>query len=357
MRFGIHFISTFWSRELSTADYFAQTLRICERAEELGYTSVKTVEHYLQDYGGQTPNPCILLASIAARTRRMRLVTGAVIPAFNNPIKLAAELTMLDNISRGRLDVGFGRAYIPKEFKAFHVPMDESRARFEEGIEVIKRLWTEDRVTFDGQFHHLHDIHLMPRPLQQPHPPIGVASVSWEERAIWVGHNGYYLMLIALAGGLDHLSRLITAYRQAWREAGHTPGTEQVQIVFPCYVAESHDEAIEAFKQSMPIYIDVHREAMSSWAGVSSSSYPGYDKLLGSLAYLNWQYVLEARMALVGTPDEVVTQVLSLQRLLGDIELSLQVTFGRISEAEAIRTLELFSYHVMPLFSSQEVVL
>src|SRR5437867_8970662 len=140
MRFALNFFPSFRPSDLSTAAYFDQVLRMCERADQLGYQSVKAVEHYFHDYGGQTPNPIVLLSAIAARTRRLRPITGAVIPAFNHPVKLAGELAMLDNVSGGRLDVGFGRAFIPKEFEVFGISMDESRARFEEGIDIITRL-------------------------------------------------------------------------------------------------------------------------------------------------------------------------------------------------------------------------
>src|SRR5215468_12396662 len=150
MRFGVNFFPSFRLQDMSTAEYYALALRLSERADALGYASVKTVEHYFHDYGGHSPNPIVLLSAIAARTRRIRLITGAVIPAFNHPIKLAGELAMLDNISNGRLDVGFGRAFIPEEYAAYGLDMQESRARFDEGVAVIKRLWTEERVTHEG---------------------------------------------------------------------------------------------------------------------------------------------------------------------------------------------------------------
>ncbi len=177
MKFGLNFFPSFRPSDLSTAAYFDQVLRMCERADQLGYRSAKAVEHYFHDYGGQTPNPIVLLSAIAARTRRLRLITGAVIPAFNHPVKLAGELAMLDNVSGGRLDVGFGRAFIPKEFEVFGISMDESRARFEEGIDIITRLWTEDRVTYQGKFHRFNDVHSTPRPVQKPHPPIWVGGM------------------------------------------------------------------------------------------------------------------------------------------------------------------------------------
>src|SRR2546422_3439646 len=99
MKFGLNFFPSFRASDCSTAEYFAQCLRLAERADQLGFNSIKTVEHYFFDYGGHSPNPIVFLSAVAARTQRIRPITGAVIPAFNHPVKLAAELAVLDNIS------------------------------------------------------------------------------------------------------------------------------------------------------------------------------------------------------------------------------------------------------------------
>src|SRR5204863_197765 len=143
----------------------------------LGYSSIKTVEHSFYDYGGHSPNPCVFLSAVAARTRRIRLITGAVIPAFHHPAHLGGDLAMLDNMSKGRLDAGFGRAFLPKEFEVYGVPMSESRERFEEAIGMILRLWTEERVSAKGKYWNLEDVHLMPRVVQKPHPPVWIAAI------------------------------------------------------------------------------------------------------------------------------------------------------------------------------------
>src|SRR5262249_10641722 len=129
MKFGLNFFPSFRPSDYSTAEYFAQCLRLAERADQLGFNSVKTVEHYFFDYGGHSPNPVVFLAAVAARTTRIRPITGAVIPAFNHPVKLAAELAVLDNLSNGRLDVRFGRAFIPKGVQGFGGCMGEGRPR------------------------------------------------------------------------------------------------------------------------------------------------------------------------------------------------------------------------------------
>jgi natural product biosynthesis luciferase-like monooxygenase protein len=324
---------------------------VSERADELGFSSIKAVEHYFHDYGGHSPNPIVLLAAIASRTKRARPITGAVIPAFNHPIKLAGELAMLDNISNGRLDVGFGRAFIPEEYAAFELDMQDSRARFDEGVAVIKRLWTEERVSHDGRFWRFKDVHSMPRPLQQPHPPIWIAAIASEESFVNAAKNGYHIMIVPYAGGLERTAALVKTYRQVWRESGHRPGAEQVQMSFHAYVADSHDEAVRGFVPAMRTYLEVFTEAVSSWEGLKSGQYVGYDRLVQAISAQTPEGNIKKRYAFVGTPDEVIEQVKYMRELFGEHEPSLQVTYGGVTDAEAFRTLDLFARHIMPAFA------
>lgn len=355
MRLGLNFFPSFRLSDLSTAEYFDQVLRLSERGDELGYTSVKAVEHYFHDYGGHTPSPIVILSAIAARTRRVRPITGAVIPAFNHPIKAASELAMLDNISKGRLDVGFGRAFIPKEFDAFGVNMDDSREKFDEGVGVIKRLWTEDRVTHHGRFWQFEDIHLTPRPVQKPHPPIWIAAVLSEESFVKTGRQGYNMMIVPYAGALDRNAKLLQAYRDAWDAAGHPRNAWQVQVSLHAYIAETHQEAVEGFKRPMDRYVEVFSEAVSSWEGRTSGNYAGYAQMVEMIRTTTPQKVIDGHTALVGTPDEVVEQVAYLRSVLGEFEPSLQINFGGMSDREAFRTVELFATQVAPRFADTPV--
>src|SRR5438093_12341713 len=106
MRFGLNFFPSFRPQDSTTADYYEQCLRIAERADALGYSSIKTVEHSCFDYGGHSPNPCVFLSAVAARTKRIRLITGAVIPAFHHPPPRRGAPAMPYRSSRGRLDPG-----------------------------------------------------------------------------------------------------------------------------------------------------------------------------------------------------------------------------------------------------------
>ena len=135
MEFGMQFFPCVGPEQKSGAQYFDECLRLVEFCDRYGWGHVRTVEHYFRAYGGYTPNPVVFLAAAAQRTKKARIVTGAVLPVFNNPLKLAGEIGMLDAISNGRLEVGFARAFLPHEFARFGRSMDESRARFDEGLE------------------------------------------------------------------------------------------------------------------------------------------------------------------------------------------------------------------------------
>ena len=113
MKFGVGFFPDGGPDRISARQYYDEALALAERADALGYDSLKMVEHHFTSYGGYSPDPAVFLAACAQRTRRIRLVTGAVLPAFNHPLKLAGQLAMLDALSGGRLDVGVARAFMP----------------------------------------------------------------------------------------------------------------------------------------------------------------------------------------------------------------------------------------------------
>jgi len=348
MRFGINFFPSVDPRQLSGHAYYQQALALAARADELGYHHIRTVEHYFRGYGGYSPSPVVFLTAVAQRTRRVRLVTGAVLPAFNHPIKLAAELAMLDCLSDGRLDAGFARAFLPEEFDAFQVPMDESRARFEEGIAAVKRLWTEPDVRFEGSFHQFGPLPLLPRPVQQPHPPVWVAAIQTTESFVWAGEQGYHLMIVPYLSAFDSVAANLQTYRKSYEQAGHGAGGGNVQMSFHLYVAEDGVAARHEAQAPMEEYIRLFRQSATAWLGRTSGQYKGYEQLVNILDAITYDRVLQEGRALIGDPVEVATQMRALIAQFGPVEPSLQVMFGNTSEAAARRSLELFAAEVMP---------
>src|SRR5436189_2622755 len=181
MEVGVNFFPDVRPEEKPADVYFDESLRLVAQADELGFHHVRIVEHYFHRYGGYSPNPIVFLSAAAQRSRRLKLITGAVLPAFNHPLKLAGEIGMLDAVSQGRLEVGFARAFLPHEFGRFGISMDESRARFDEGLEQIRQLLTEENVTCRGRFHSFANVTSQPRPTQTPRPPFWIAALSTKE--------------------------------------------------------------------------------------------------------------------------------------------------------------------------------
>src|SRR5947207_6994266 len=176
MRFCTQQLLTFrdWQTE---ADVYAHALEEARLADELGFEAVWLAEHHFSSYG-VCPWGAVLAAAIARETRRVRIGTSVVVAPFAQPLRIAEEWAMVDILSGGRLEFGIGRGYQPKEFRGLGVSMEKTRERFDEAVEVIRSAWTDERVTFEGEFYQVRDLHDLPRPVQKPHPPLWTAAVS-----------------------------------------------------------------------------------------------------------------------------------------------------------------------------------
>jgi alkanesulfonate monooxygenase SsuD/methylene tetrahydromethanopterin reductase-like flavin-dependent oxidoreductase (luciferase family) len=228
--------------------------------------------------------------------------------------------------------------------------MDDSRERFEEGLAVIERLWSEDLVTHHGRFFDFDEVHLSPRAVQRPHPPVWIAAVASPESFEAAGRRGHNLMIVPFAGSLERNGELLAIYRNAWEQAGREAGACKVQVSLHLCVAESHAEAMESFKRPIARYIEVFSEAMSSWDGRTSGNYAGYAQVVAAIRAQTAEKLIEGHTALVGTPSEVAAELAYLRGLLGEFEPSLQLNFGGMTDQLAFRSLELFATQVAPRF-------
>ena len=352
VEFGIQFFPSVGPHEKPADRYWAEAVRLTRIAEQLGFTSVRTVEHYFHPYGGYSPNPLVFLSAAAAVTRSIRLVTGAVLPVFNNPLKLAGEIGMVDAISGGRLEVGFARAFLPHEFARFGISMDESRARFEEGLEQVRRLLEEEHVTAEGQFHSFKDVTSLPRPTQKPRPPFWVAALSTVESFESCGRRGHYMMAIPLAGSA--MAKLITLYRNAWSNAGH-PGRGKVMLAFNMYCAPTSEAAVAVSKSHHTHYLNAITSAAAEWrSGISSRDYPNYQKMFDALAVETFETSVEKRSAWIGTPEQIREAIADYDQAVGGFDVaSLQVNFGALKVEDAELSMRLFAREVMPHFVSK----
>jgi alkanesulfonate monooxygenase SsuD/methylene tetrahydromethanopterin reductase-like flavin-dependent oxidoreductase (luciferase family) len=349
VQFGVQFFPSVSPSEKNAATYFAESLAIAEEAEQLGFTHARTVEHYFERYGGYSPSPIVFLSALSQRTRTMRLVTGAVLPIFNHPLKLAGEIGMLDAISGGRLDVGLARAFLPHEFRRFGVSPDESQARFREGLEQIELLLRQENVTHYGRFHVIDGVTSLPRPTQLPRPKFYIAATMTPETFEFAGRNGHALMAIPIGP----IRPLIEAYRAAWREAGH-PGEGEVMIAFHMFCHEDARAARDIARTPFRAYFQALTESTAEWTkGQTSKDYRDYDKAMAKMATFTVESQIESGGAWIGTPDEISAIIRRVVDTIGPFEhASLQINFANLDFAQARKSLRLFAARVMPAFTA-----
>ena len=347
MQFGLNFFPCVGPAEKSAELYFREAMHLCGLADELGYTHVRQVEHYFHRYGGYSPNPLLFLTAAASRTRHARLITGAVLPAFNSPLKLAGEIGMLDGISGGRLEIGFARAFLPHEFAQFGISLDDSRRRFTEGVAQIVLLLKQEKVSSQGEFHRFKDVTSLPRPTQRPHPPIWIAATNTPETFEFAGRNGFRVMSIPLEP--ERMRSLIDTYRDAWRSAGH-PGQGHVMSTFFMCCAPTRDEAMTTGLGPCNGHLRGLADAAKEWlAGASTKDYPGYDKLMAHVLNDSAEAQVAKGSAFIGSSADIVEMIRSFNGKVGGLDsISLHFTPANMPVEVAERSLRLFSREVMP---------
>jgi probable F420-dependent oxidoreductase len=203
-------------------------VRFARRAEELGYSSLWSFQRLLNPADGHygeayrsVHDPLVTLAYAAAVTSRIRLGTAVVNAPFTAPIVLAKQVTTLDILSGGRVDLGLGLGWSPEEFKAVGVPYERRGARVEEYIACLRAIWRDNPVSFDGTFYDLPPVRVDPRPVQPPGPPIlmgGAADVALR-RAGRVA-DGW---ISASRHDLTRIGEAVATVRGAAEEAGRDP--------------------------------------------------------------------------------------------------------------------------------------
>ena len=158
-------------------DVYAETIEQVVFAESLGYDDAWFTEHHFAE-DGYSPSPVIIAAAAATKTKRIRLGTNVLLAPLYHPVRLAEDGATVDIISRGRFQLGAGLGYRPEEFAGYGIPYKERGGRTNEALEIIRRLWEGETVTFRGKYFQIENARLTPRPVQQPRPPIFVGGMK-----------------------------------------------------------------------------------------------------------------------------------------------------------------------------------
>jgi probable F420-dependent oxidoreductase len=244
MRFAIGIPQFYADGEFDPAAFGAYLAR----AEELGFESAWAMEQVLGSWRQFSPLEAMTYA--AACTRRIRLGCAVFVSTLHNPVHLAKSLSTLDQLSRGRLEIGVGTGGKGRQFAAFGVDPDRYIARFTEGIALMKALWTEPLVTFDGEFWQLRDEAMEPKPRQKPYPPLwfGGSGEPALRRAVRLGSGFFGAGSSPTARFAEQVLLVRKALAEAGR-AGHFPIAKRVYIAVDENAGRARDRVNAALGQ------------------------------------------------------------------------------------------------------------
>jgi alkanesulfonate monooxygenase SsuD/methylene tetrahydromethanopterin reductase-like flavin-dependent oxidoreductase (luciferase family) len=325
----------------SDADAFAQGLAQVEDAERWGLDAIWLAEIHQQASRSVLSAPLTVASAIAARTSRIRIGTAVQVLPLCHPLRLAEESATVDQISRGRLLLGVGRSGNPRSYAAYGVPYAESRERFYETLEILKRAWTQPSFSYEGRFHHFSDARAVPRPYQQPHPPIRIAGAS-EDTFPTLGTLGYPLFVAVRSGSLSGLAPDLKAYREAYRAAGH-PGRGEVHLRLTLHLAET--DAL-ARAQAEPSIMLGYRKLLTQLEGSPSNRRRAELEEVRGITYAD---VLRDKVV-VGSPATVAERLRELQAELGIDGILAELNFGGITPPEQMMaSLRLLCQETRPL--------
>lgn len=353
---GIFFLPTFEQQEGEAATtMFARITEQTKLADELGYTGAWFAEHHFQPHGGLLSAPSIIIAALAQQTRRIRFGLGVIQVPYHHPLSLAEQVTTLDHTCMGRLDVGVGRAFLKCKYDGFGIPMNQSRARFNEGVDIIVQALTHERFAYEGSFYQFPELMLQPQPLQQPHPPLWVAAATTPETFQWAGRQGFHLMVAPLlTTRLEELSEKIELYERARAEAGHSSRGE-ILVNVHVHVSLSNEQARAEAEAGLNRYVHKTQEAGAS--AIASfmregvpSDFARYPELGKRWRRFSYDDSLNTSSVLIGGIETCIEKLQFLQHKLHCTYLAGTFDFGQ-EQGTILRSMRIFFDKVLPAAS------
>ena len=323
-------------KSLTPAVQFNDILRIVAAAEDNGFDYIAIGQHFL--YGElRWLQPVPLLARLAAHVApTTKLVTQIIIAPLYHPVLLAEEIATLDVVTEGRLIFGAGLGYRPEEFDYLQVPYRERAGRFDESLQVMKQLWTQDEVTFEGKYFRLDGVKPHLHPVQQPHVPI------------WIGAHAM--------GGVRRAGKFGDAYAVPPETPKHEV-EERYRVVEELFGARGKVFGPQPLRRNV-LVADTREEAMIEYARVAKGRYltyaaKGLDVMAGK--DLENQFVESVSgHVVVGTPDDVIAQLPDLVTTLPVDPLLMRPQWPTMDADETIAAIARLGKEVVPAMAAIE---
>lgn len=340
MQFGLHLtLSERYSPGANMAKSLREAAYLVGLARDYGFDAIMSDEHMLA-YPNQRPATIPALSYLAAVSEGMLVGSTVLLLPLHPPVQVAEDFAALDAMTNGRAILGVGMGYREVEFSAFGINPKERVGRVYESLDLIKRLWTQEEVEFNGKYFQVPKVIPTAKPVQQPHPPIwiGVTSDAPVRR---VAKNGY-TWLMACGKDLKTLAMQSTIYKDTLLEHGHSlPAIRPMRT--DVYLSE--DSSL-AWKEAEPL-LTSHDGVLNQWRQDLSSTNEAAD--IGFLEYIS------QKNNAVGTPDEVIKKLEMCERLLGVNFMDVRLHYVGMSIEEKVRQLRLFGEGVIPHFKKRRM--
>ena len=289
-----------------------------------------------------SPSPFPFLAAVAARTARVRLGTYVLLLPLHNPLRVAEDVAVLDNISDGRVDLGVGVGSSPAEFRTFGIPLENRLGRTFEALRVIERCFTGDEFSHRGRYFDFPEVHLTTVPVQRPGPPILVAAMG-EQSVAWTARRGYGM---AAGAGRGH-----DQYLAALRQNGHDPATRAIASVpLRVHVAATRQQAWDEVEAGLHQVLYFYRTHGNPAAGSRGAEPLGALPPVGAFRDVP-EIGHGGQPFAVGTP-EAVLRALEPYRDRQLTHLSLNLHQPGQDSASVRRSMRLFADEVMPVLKT-----
>ncbi|HUG36037.1 MAG TPA: LLM class flavin-dependent oxidoreductase [Candidatus Limnocylindrales bacterium] len=346
MRFGL-FFQTSEAPGRTHAERYTEMFELIQLAESLGFDVAWLAELHFGGAFSLLSNPLMAVPVIAERTRRIRIGTAVTLLPLHHPLSLAEQAATADLLSGGRLEFGVGRGSIPTQFHGFRVPVAENRARFDEGLEIIRLAWTEERFSYRGRFYEVENLSVVPRPVQQPHPPIRVGVHTLESFA-HIGDMGLPIYSGTTTTALPQLRECMALYRRHLAAAGHPWRDDQMALMFPIHVGPSAAAARDAMRPGVLQYYKNVRTIFSALPPSYTDHLPRLRSVEETIANLPYDRFCRDQ-AVFGDAAEVIDR---LQAARDEFGLSQVIGWfdqgSMLPRDEVERTMRRFADEVMP---------
>lgn len=334
---------------LPTPKAFSQSFSHARLAESLGMDTIWLAEHHFEPDRSVISAQLIIASILAAKTNRIKIGTAIHVLPLGHPLRIAEEVATLDHLASGRLLFGIGRSAMPGDFNSYNIPLDESRARFSEYLEVILGVWKTERFSYRGNFYNFDNINLVPKPFQTPHPPIRIAAGSPDTYEL-IGQLGFPIFAALRQTGITAVTQFVKSYKKAWKGMGH-PGHPDVYLRVPIYVAKTDEQAIQEAEQSFMAQYRRLGTLISDSAESKGADLVNQRIDRGSgLTSVTWPEAMKEKV-IVGSPETVRRRLSQMSDALCLNGVAAELNAGELlSEAQVNESLRLLCQEVLPHF-------